>query len=104
RNPDIAFLDRTGLGIHDAIPLPLGVDGLALEDYHPQLALVELAAPLHRLEQLLVVQVAFAEVPPDQRAGDDFTLAQAVVGLVGVVSQSAGNQPVERAPVSVHGP
>lgn len=74
------------------------MDGLALEDYHPQLALVELATPLHRLEQLLVVQVAFAEVPPDQRPGDDFTLAQAVVGLVGVVSQSAGTSPPNARP------
>lgn len=44
------------------------MDGLAFEHDHPQVALGESATALHRREQLLVVQVAFTEVPADQRA------------------------------------
>ena len=78
----VAFLDQPGFRVDDAIPLFLRLDRLAFQDDHPQIALVELAAPLYRLHQLLVVQVAFAEIPADQRPGDGLTLAQRVVRLV----------------------
>ena len=72
-----------------------GLDRLAFQDDHAQIALVELAAPLHRLHQLLVVQVAFAEIPADQRPGDGLTLTQRVVRLV---VQRAGNSPLSARP------
>ena len=72
---DVAFLDQAGLGVDDAVPLLFRLDRLTFEDDHPQIALVQLAAPLHRLHQLLVVQMAFAEIPADQWTGDGLAFA-----------------------------
>lgn len=96
---DVALFDHAGLGVEDAIRLPLGVDGLALQDDDADVAVLEVAAALHRLHQLLVVQVALAEVPPDERAGDDFALPDLVVGFV---VDRARQQPVERPAMHVH--
>src|ERR1700757_1237373 len=46
---NVAFFDQAGLGVDDPIPLLLGMDRLTFEDDHPEVALVELAAPLYRL-------------------------------------------------------
>ena len=57
------------------------------------------AALLHRLEQLLVVEVAVAEVPAVDDAGDQLALAHVVV--LDVVD-GAVDQAVERPAVRVH--
>ncbi|CKS76172.1 Uncharacterised protein [Mycobacterium tuberculosis] len=77
------------------------MDGLTFENDHPQIAVGEVAPPLHGGHQLLVVQMALAEIPPDQWPGHDFALADAVVSFV---IESAGQQAVERPAVGVHGP
>ena len=58
------------------------MDRLAFQHDDANVALVEVAAPLHCLEQLFVVQVTFAEVPTHQWAGNYFALADLVVGFV----------------------
>ena len=59
----------------------------------------EVAALLDRLEQLLVVEVAVAEVPAVDDAGDQLALAD-VVGLD--VVDRARQQAVQRPAVGVH--
>src|SRR5271163_1858655 len=71
---DIAFFDQAGLGVDDAILLPLGLHRLAFQNDHPDVTVFEVAAPLHGSKQLLIVQVTFAEIPTEQRTGDDFAV------------------------------
>ena len=52
---------------------------LRLERDHAHVARLELALLLDRLEQLLVVEVAVAEVPAGDDAGDQLALADVVV-------------------------
>ena len=77
------------------------MDRLALQDDDADVAVLELAASLQRLQQLLVVQVALAEVPADQGPGHHFALTHAVVGLV---VDRARQQAVERPAMGVHRP
>src|SRR3954468_6323169 len=58
-----ALLDQPAGGVVDPVALTLDVGGLRLKDDHPKLAWRKSAALLHRVEQLLVVKVAVAEVP-----------------------------------------
>ena len=51
------------------------MDGLRLDPDHDELAGRELRLVLHGLDQVLVVQVAVAEVEADQRVTDELRLA-----------------------------
>ena len=96
---DPALLDQARRGVVDPVVLALDVGRLRLEHDHAQLARREAAPLLDRLEQLLVVEVAVAEVPAGDDAGDQLALAHVVV--LDVVDR-ARQQPVERAAVAVH--
>ena len=71
---DIAFFDQAGLGVDDAILLPLGLDRLAFQNDDTDVTVFEVTAPLHGSKQLLIVQVPLAEIPTEQRTGDDFAV------------------------------
>ena len=60
---DPALLDQAGRGVVDPVVLALDVGRLRLEHDDAQVARLEAALLLDRLEQLLVVEVAVAEVP-----------------------------------------
>ncbi len=78
------------------------MDRLRVEQHDAHLAGREAAALLHRGDQLLVVHVAVAEIPPDGGAADAFPVGEDVVVLV-----LAGHRPMrqgeQRPAVSVHG-
>ena len=99
---DDAALELAGRRVHQPIGLGLLVDRLRVEQHHPHLAGLEVAALLHRGDQLLVVHVAVAEIPPDGGAADAFPVGEDVVVLV-----LAGHRPVrqreQRPAVSVEG-
>ena len=73
--------------------------GLGLERDHPHLARLEPAALLDRVEQLLAVEMAVAEVPAVDDVGDQLALAH-VVGLD--VVDGVRQQRVQRPAVRVH--
>ena len=98
---DPALLEQACRGVVDPVALALDVRGLGLERHDPQLAGLERAALLHSVEQLLVVEVAVAEVPAVDDPRDQLALAH-VVGL-DVVDRRTRQEPVERAAVRVHG-
>ena len=78
---DPALLDQPRRRVVDPVVLASAMlRRLGLERDDPQLARLESAALLDRLEQLLVVEVAVAEVPAVDDAGDQLALAD-VVGL-----------------------
>ena len=70
RHPNYAALELTGRRVDQPILLRLLVDRLRVKQNHPHLAGLEVAALLHRGDQLLVVHVAVAEVPADGGAAD----------------------------------
>src|SRR5579864_5250456 len=73
---------------------------LSLEHDHAQFALGELTPVLYRVEQLAVVEMPVAEVPPVDHAGDDLPITD-VVGI-DVINRSRG-ECVEGAAMAVHG-
>lgn len=77
------------------------MSGLGFEHHDSQLHLLEPALLLDRLEQLVVVEVAFAEVPAGDDTGDELAVDHLVVLDV---LHGPGQQPVERAPVALHRP
>ena len=79
RNVHPALLDLARGGVEDPVVLALDVRGLRLDRDHAELAGLELAALLDRLEELLGVEVAVAEVPAVHDAGDELALAHVVV-------------------------
>ena len=67
---DVALLDQPGGGVEDPVVLAPVVGRLRLERDDPQLARREAAPLLDRRQQPLVVEVAVAEVPAEDDAGD----------------------------------
>ena len=82
-------------GVVDPVALALDVGGLGLEGDHPHVASAEPALLLHGVEQLLVVEVAVAEVPAGDDARDQLALAHVVV--LDVVDR-AGSSPFRARP------
>ena len=80
----IAALELAGGRVDQPVLLPLLVDRLRVEQHHPHLAGLEVAALLHRGDQLLVVHVPVAEVPADRGAAEPLAVGDDVVGLVAV--------------------
>ncbi|AGL26618.1 5-methyltetrahydropteroyltriglutamate--homocysteine S-methyltransferase [Mycobacterium tuberculosis CAS/NITR204] len=90
-HPDIAALELPGRRVYQPVLLGLPMDGLRVEQHHPHLTGLEAAPLLHRRDQLLVVQVAVAEVPADGSAADPFAVGDDVVVFV-----MAGHRPMRQ--------
>lgn len=88
---DIAALELPGRRVYQPVLLGLPMDGLRVEQHHPHLTGLEAAPLLHRRDQLLVVQVAVAEVPADGSAADPFAVGDDVVVFV-----MAGHRPMRQ--------
>ncbi len=69
RHLHVTSFDLAGGGIEQTVLLGTQVDRLGLEEHDPDIPGTEVAALLQRRDQLLVVEVSVAEVPPQRRAG-----------------------------------
>src|SRR3954470_14717332 len=98
---DPALLEQPGCGVVEAVTLTLDLRGLGLEVDDTQLALLETASLLYRLEELLVVEMSVAEVPAVHHPGYQL----AVPGLVVVdVTGRSVRQGQPGAPLTVQSP
>ena len=83
--------------------LALPVDGLRVQDDHPDVALGEVAALLDGGQKLLVVQVAIAEIPAEHDSCDELAVGRHVFGLV-IRPAQPWDHPVQSATMRVHCP
>ena len=80
---DVPALELAGGGVHEPVGLRAAVERLRLEEHHPDLAGLEAAALLEGGDELLVVEVAVAEVPAQRRAGHHLAVDDEVVLVPG---------------------
>ena len=90
-----AALDDAEGGVDDLVLLVVLVDRLRLDPGHHELAGLEVAPPLDRLDELLVVEVAVAEVEPDDRVAAELGLTERVA--VDVVAEVLDEHREQRA-------
>src|SRR5437868_1857250 len=98
---DLALLSQPSLRIGDAPVQLLAAERLRLDQDAAELAVFEAALLLHRPEQLLVVEVAVAEVVAEDDPGEELTVDPDVV-LEAI--DRPGHQHRVDAAVQVHQP
>src|SRR5690349_18023553 len=75
----LAFREKAGFGVENAVVERGAAEGLRFDHDAAQLALVERALRLNGAKELLAVQVAVAEVPSEDHAGDELAVEPLVL-------------------------
>lgn len=79
---DVSAFEFADCCVDEPVVLALSVEGLGIDEHNAYLAGFEVAARMQGGDELLVVHVAVAEVPPDRGTADPFAVHQHVASLV----------------------
>src|SRR5262249_55333162 len=96
----VTFLEETALGVEDAPVQGRTQQWLGLDHDRAHLAVLEVALLLDTRQQALVTQMAFAEIPGEDGAGDVLAVDVAVF-LEGPPAQRLRQQETEAPPLQV---
>lgn len=97
---DLSLLEGAFGGIGDGPGEGVSAEGLGFDEDASQLSFLEVALGLYGVEELLVVQVSFAEIPSEGDAGDEFAVD---VFVFIDVFDGFGEEELDGAALEVHG-